>query len=235
MTQVKRIQSTAPKIPELVMWALIDAIEDDRIHVGSELPSERDLAEQLGVGRGSLRECLAILEFLGAIESNGNRKKVARNADYIRRAISFVRVSNQWDSQEDFNEFRRINESEIAALAARRATQEDLEKMLRAVVRLEEHPRDARADVAFHDALAVASHNMMLAATIHLVNSMIENVRNRFFDRPDYIRRSQESHRAIFEAVRAGDGDTARREMNLHLDIVEEFSRRYPEEGTKGR
>ena len=233
MTQVRKIQSTAPKIPELVMWALIEAIEDDRIHVGSELPSERDLAEQLGVGRGSLRECLAILEFLGAIEINGNRKKVARNADYIRRAISFVRVSNQWDSQEDFNEFRRVNEVAIAGLAASRATEQDLEQVLHAVERLEQNPKDAMADVAFHDALAVASHNMMLAATIHLVNSMIANVRNRFYDRPDYIRSSQESHRAIFEAVQAGDRERARQEMNRHLDIVDEFSKRYPADSKK--
>ena len=191
------------------------------------------MAEQLGVGRGSLRECLAILEFLGAIEINGNRKKVARNADYIRRAISFVRVSNQWDSQEDFNEFRRVNEVAIAGLAASRATEQDLEQVLHAVERLEQNPKDAMADVAFHDALAVASHNMMLAATIHLVNSMIANVRNRFYDRPDYIRRSQESHRAIFKAVQAGDGERARQEMNRHLDIVDEFSKRYPADSKK--
>jgi GntR family transcriptional repressor for pyruvate dehydrogenase complex len=83
-------------------------------------------------------------------------------------------------------------------------------------------------DVYFHDALAVASHNMMLAATIHLVNSMIADVRDRFFQKPDYIRISQESHRAIYEAVKARDSVRAAHEMDLHLDIVEEFARKYP-------
>ena len=75
--QLEKIQYTSPKVPELVMQALINAIEGGQIQVGAELPSERDLAEKLGVGRGSLRECLAIMEFLGAIEGCGNRKRVA--------------------------------------------------------------------------------------------------------------------------------------------------------------
>ena len=92
--QLEKIQYNSPKVPELVMQALIAAIDNGSISVGGELPSERELAETLGVGRGSLRECLAILEFLGAIETRGNRKIVARDADYIQKAISFVRVSN---------------------------------------------------------------------------------------------------------------------------------------------
>ena len=226
--QLAKIQNVSPKIPELVMQALIGAIECGQIRVGEDLPSERDLAEHLGVGRGSLRECLAILEFLGAIECTGNRKRVARDADYIRRAISFVQVSNQLDSREDFNEFRRINEVAIVKFACQRATDEDLERIAAAMVRLEENPNDPMADVGFHDALAVASHNMMLAATIHLVNSMIAEVRKLFFKKPNYIRLSQESHRAIFEAVKARDEALAQQEMNLHLDIVEEFSSKYP-------
>ena len=228
--QLEKIQNVSPKIPELVMQALINAIESGQIRVGEDLPSERDLAERLGIGRGSLRECLAILEFLGAIEANGNRKRVARDADFIRQAITFVRVSNQLDAGEDFNEFRRVNEVAIAGLACQRATEEDLEAIGTAMKRLEDDPDDYMADVEFHAALAAASHNMMLAATMHLVNSMIADVRIRFFMLPDYIRKSQVSHRAIFEAVKDRDEERAKREMNLHLDIVTEFAEKYPAE-----
>ena len=93
--QLAKKGSGDQKIPEKVMWALIDAIESGQIKVGEEMISERDLAETLGVGRGSLRECLGILEFLGAIENRGYRKAVVRDADYIRRIISLVRVSDQ--------------------------------------------------------------------------------------------------------------------------------------------
>ena len=88
--QLDKIQNTSPKIPELIMQSLIGAIEAGHIHVGEELPSERELAESLGVGRGSLRECLAILEFLGAIESRGNRKVLLRNADFIQKVRTWI-------------------------------------------------------------------------------------------------------------------------------------------------
>lgn len=227
--QLEKIQFASPKIPELVMKALISAIEAGHIRVGEELPSERDLAENLGVGRGSLRECLAILEFLGAIENRGNRKVVVRDADYIHKAISFVRVSNQSDTQKDFNEFRRINEVAIVELACQRATEEDLDAIYQAILHLEATPDDYMTDVEFHDALAVASHNAMLAATIHLVNSMIADIRIRFFGLPDYQQRTQDSHRAIYEAVRDRDITRARRELIMHLAIVEEFSQKYPD------
>lgn len=78
-------QNNAPRVPELIMQALVKAIEDGHIRVGEDMPSERDLAEMLGVGRGSLRECLAILEFLGAIDSRGNRKCCCGTRTIFRR------------------------------------------------------------------------------------------------------------------------------------------------------
>ena len=217
----------APKVPELVMQALISAIENGQIQVGEELPSERDLAERLGIGRGSLRECLAILEFLGAIEVSGNRKKVARDADYIRKAISFIQISVQADTQDDFNEFRKVNEIAIAAFACQRATQEDLDAIGATIERMAAHPDDYMADVDFHDTLAVASHNTMLAGTIHLVNSMIANLRNEYFGFPDFARIALESHQAIYDAVKNRDIPAAQREMKHHLEIVDEFKARY--------
>ena len=227
--QLEKIQIASPKLPELVMQALISAIENGQIRVGEELPSERDLAETLGIGRGSLRECLAILEFLGAVENRGNRKVVMRDADYIQKAISFVRISNKVDTQEDFGEFRRINEVEIAKLACQRATEEDLAAIHLAIEHLEQEPDNYMNDVEFHDALAVASHNVMLAAPMHLVNSMIADIRERFLGRPDYQRLTHESHCSIYEAVRDRDVPRAQREMELHLRIVEEFSKKYPD------
>ena len=227
--QLQKIQYDAPKIPELVMQALIEAIESGHIQVGEELPSERDLAETLGVGRGSLRECLAILEFLGAIQIRSNRKVVVRDADYIQKAISFVRVSNKMDTQADFTEFRRINEVAIVELACTRATEDDFDAIYKAIEHLEAEPDNYMWDVEFHDALAVASHNAMLAATMHLVNSMIADIRERFLGRPNYQQLTHQSHCAIYEAVRARDPARARREMVSRLAIVEEFALKYPE------
>lgn len=217
------------KIPEKVMWALIDAIEKGQIKVGEELTSERDLAEMLGVGRGSLRECLGIMEFLGAIENRGYRKVVVRDADYIRRMISLLRISGQEGIQDDFSEFRRVTETAIAELASLRATEEDKKQLRQALDALEEDPIDYMNDVRFHDTLAIASHNTMLAATIRLVNSMLGDIRVRFSGHEAYQKKTHASHCAIYEAVCSHDPVRAREEMEKHLQIVDEYRSKYPE------
>lgn len=227
--RLERIQNESPKIPDLVMQSLIKAIEDGHIQVGRELPSERDLAEDLGVGRGSLRECLAVLDFLGAIESKGNRKKVVRDAHYIRRSISFMKVCSRIDTQEKFMEFRLVNECHIAELACQRATEEDLEAIRLAVQHLAERPWDAMADVEFHEALAAASHSEVFSVTLQLFISMISDFRNRFYSLPDYVAQAQESHQAIYEAVRDQDMEKARYEMERHLRIAQSFVLQHPE------
>ena len=224
---LQKIQHSPQKLPQLVAQTLIDALESGQIQVGQELPSERDLAEMLGVGRGSLRECLAILEFLGAIDKSGYRKTVLRGADYIRKVMSFIQVSVQADTQDEFNEFRKVNEMAIAAFACERATEEDLAAIEATLVRMEADPDDYLADVDFHDALAVASHNTMLVGTIHLVNSMIADLHNRYFGLPNFAQAALESHKAIYAAVKAKDAETARLEMKMHLEIVSDFRERF--------
>ena len=81
--QFEKIQNNGPKVPELVMDSLLKAMEAGTIRVGEELPPERDLAEALGISRNSLRECLAILSFMGIVENRGNRKILVKYADRI--------------------------------------------------------------------------------------------------------------------------------------------------------
>ena len=226
---IEKVQNTSPRLPELIMQSLISAIQSGDIQVGTELPSERDLADSLGVGRGSLRECLAILEFVGAIESSGNRKMLLRDADYIQKVRTWIASASDQSSGQTFNEFRRVIEVGIVELACQRATEKDMKAIELAIEHLETMPANYMNDVEFHDALAVASHNSMLASTIHLVNNLIADVRIRFWDLPDYQERTMQSHRAIYEAVKARDAVRAQLEMILHLNIVKEFSEKYPD------
>lgn len=226
---LEKIQNEAPKLPELVMQSLIRAMQDGHIQVGEPLPSERDLAESLGVGRGSLRECLAILDFLGAIETTGNRKKVVRDAYYIQRAITFMNLCCRIDSQEVLMDYRLVNESHIAELACERATEEDFAALRDALRQLDERPWDIAGEIAFHEALATASHNEVLAATLNLFTSMITDFRSRFYSLPDYVVQAQESHQAIYDAVHARDARRARYEIYRHLNIAQNFLIAHPE------
>ena len=221
--QFEKIQNNGPKVPELVMDSLLKAMEAGTIRVGEELPPERDLAEALGISRNSLRECLAIMSFMGIVENRGNRKILVKNADRFRKARSLIGLSYSQDTFEDFMEFRRTNEREIARLACIRATEEDLERLRNSVERLEADATDFEADVDFHVNLAYASHNTIFAAMLNYVNSLILELRMRFFELEEYHGKTAEAHRRIYEAVKARDEELAVYEMGRHLKIIENY------------
>ena len=221
--QFEKIQNNGPKVPELVMDSLLKAMEAGTIRVGEELPPERDLAEALGISRNSLRECLAIMSFMGIVENRGNRKILVKNADRFRKARSLIDLSYSQDTFEDFMEFRRTNEREIARLACIRATEEDLERLRNSVERLEADATDFEADVDFHVNLAYASHNTIFAAMLNYVNSLILELRMRFFEREEYHGKTAEAHRRIYEAVKERDEEPAVYEMGRHLKIIENY------------
>ena len=218
-----KIQHSAPTVPELVLDSLMNAIEEGRLKIGAELPPERELAEALGISRNSLRECLSIMSFMGIVENRGNRKVLVKNADYFRKARSLLELSYSPDAFDDFMEFRRTNEREIARLACRRATAEDLERLRSSVERLENDATDYLADVQFHVDLAYASHNTIFAAMLDYVNSLILELRMRFFERADYHGKTAEAHRRIYEAVLERDEELAAYEMGRHLKIIEHY------------
>ena len=218
-----KIRVNAPTVPELVLDSLLKAIEDGKLQIGGELPSERELADALGISRNSLRECLSILNFMGIVENRGNRKILVKNADYFRKTRSLLELSYSEDTLEDFMEFRRTNEREIARLACQRATEEDLEQLRSSVERLESDETDYLADVEFHVDLAYASHNTIFAAMLDYVNCLILELRMRFFEREDYHGKTAEAHRRIYEAVKARDEELAAYEMGRHLKLIENY------------
>ena len=230
--QLEKIQNNGPKVPELVMDSLLKAMEAGIIRVGEELPPERDLAEALGISRNSLREPLAILNFMGIVENRGNRKILVKNADRFRKARSLIDLSYSQDTFEDFMEFRRTNEREIARLACIRATEEDLDRLRNSVERLEADATDFEADVDFHVNLAYASHNTIFAAMLNYVNSLILELRMRFFEREEYHGKTAEAHRRIYEAVKARDEELAVYEMGRHLKIIENYDDTGREDGS---
>lgn len=221
--QFEKIHNDAPKMPELVMAAILKAMESGQLKIGDDLPSERDLSELLGVGRGSLRESLSVLEFLGVITSRGNRKAVVRDASYVRNAMSFLSLADDANTLADFLEFRRINEAAIARMACKKATDEDIEALGRALEALEQDPQNNAAHQNFHEQLATAAHNAALSVVMNLVNTMMTELRQRNSLKPGYMHGTLEDHRTIYEAISARDAAKAEQTMLDHLKNIEEF------------
>lgn len=187
---------------------------------GSRLPTERELCEQLGVGRSTLREAVRALAFIGAVEPRqGSGTFVGGDPEAVDRLIGLGLVLHR-SRVDDIVEVRRALEVQTARLAAERHTPAD-EESLRAVMaemkaKIGDPLAASKLDVEFHLRLAKASGN---SALHHLLNGMrllLEAWTRRATVSEDILRAIIAEHDAILEAVFSRDVAEAERRMDLH-------------------
>src|SRR6056297_2467448 len=199
---------------------------------GERLPSERELADRLGVSRPSLREAVAELQDKGLLSTRAGAGIFV--ADVLGSSFSPALVRLFADHDEavfDYIAFRRDLEGLAAERAARLASDTDLKVMGEIFAKMEAaHERhdpdtDARLDAEFHMAIIEASHNVVM---LHMLRSMFQLLREGvFYNRQVMFRQRTtrgallDQHRAINAALQARDAEGARAAVTAHLNYVE--------------
>lgn len=196
---------------------LVTAIAVGEFQPGQRLPSERELSTQLGVSRNTVREALARVARLGMLDIRRGRNGGAYvTSQWTDRTASSVRATLEpvWSELETAFDMRRLVESLVAATAAERHDKSDRREILDALAQYESAPdlADAqRADQRLHNAIAHAAKNPRL---IRLRDDLLAEVNFGFSVEPftpqGYAIALPE-HRALAEAVTAGDPVTAAR------------------------
>ncbi len=190
--------------------------------LGSRLPPERDLAQQLSVSRPSVREALIALEVEGLVEvrmGSGIYVTALEAPPAARSALGSAL------GPFDIIRARALIEAELAALAARARTPALLKKLRAAVRAMDEDiargVMPIRGDREFHLALAEASAN---AALLRVVTELFDERNNplfeqlgRHFENARSWRQAVAEHRAVVRAVVAGEAAAARKAMQAHL------------------
>ncbi|GGF09951.1 transcriptional regulator [Aliidongia dinghuensis] len=194
---------------------------------GSRLPPERDLAQQFGVSRPSLREALIALEISGFVTV------MTGSGIYVRTDFAGAEpmaVPDGGPGPFELIRARRLIESEVAAVAAREATEADIDGLEDALQQMRDedarHESREDADRLFHLRLAGATQNSALSLVVQGLwdqgrGRMWEKMQLRMHNaglRPRWIA----EHSAVLDAVRAKDAKAARRAMQAHLSAVEE-------------
>jgi DNA-binding FadR family transcriptional regulator len=200
------------------------AIVGGRLQEGERLPPERELAEQFGVSRVTVRDALRALEAMGLIEvrvgARGGAFVTVPTGAVVGQTMSDMMMM-QAISPEDVVEARLILELGTVTLACARATEEDLKRLRE----LDRTAREALADKTytrelswdFHAALADAAHNGALEGLTHSFRSSLSMHPIRTREGARAFERTVEEHHSIYHAIEAGDGAAARREMAHHL------------------
>lgn len=203
---------------------VIGMVANGDIAVGSRLPSERDLAEKLGVSRPTIREAMIAMEISGIIEVRSGSgvyviRKPSRN-DSLPRELGA--------GPFEILEARLALEGETAALAAEKISKKELlslKKLLSEMAkenRLESAHEDA--DEQFHRVIAAASGNSVLVSAVEWLWTLRnESEISQMFHqrlRDEGVRPIIEDHQAIYEALEEGSASKARKAMHKHLRRV---------------
>lgn len=208
-----------------VVNRLRDQIITKQFEPNGLMPPEGDLCKTFGVSRTVIREAMRMLRAQGLVEVSQGRAPRVRMADPQHVVESFGTFLQRGDhSLLDLLEVRRPLETEIAALAARRATPPQIKKMEEAIKRQAKastREEQIDADIRFHDLLAEAAGNPIFELLLTTLAGLMRRSRQETISRLG-SKRALAGHRAVLAAIRRTDVRAAREAMLKHLAMAEE-------------
>jgi len=220
---VSRTQDVVEDVQRLIL--------DGGLRPGDRLPAEKELAAELGVSRGSLREGVRALVVLGILEARHGDGTYVTDLDPATLLAPVAFLADLPGDHTSLHAVRATLETQAAGLAALHMTdghvaraRAALDDTARALVAPRPDPaRLATADLAFHRAVADGSGNAVLSALLDALAG--ERARRRVWDDLHEIAgaRTFEEHDAVLAAVTARDPDRARLRMAMHMVAVEDL------------
>jgi GntR family transcriptional repressor for pyruvate dehydrogenase complex len=227
------LKVTPEKLSHSVVRQIEQLILRGILRPGERLPSERDMAEKLGVSRPSLRDAIADLADRGLLTSRAGSGVFV--AEVLGSAFSPALIQLFATHEEavfDYIAFRRDMEGLAAERAARLGSETDLRVIATIFAKMEaahqkRDPTDeAELDAEFHMAIIEASHNVIM---LHMLRSMFDLLRQGVFYNRQVMFRNRitrdhllDQHRAMHDAVLARNPVAARAAVEAHLNFVEQ-------------
>lgn len=220
------------RLHEVVVRELAADIVSGRFVPGEWLPREVDLAERFEISRGVARECIRALEERSLIRvRHGRGAQVLEPREWdvldVIVAEEILRGPMPSDLLVEYLECRQGLEIEAAGLAARRSSEQDRAELATAYAAMaaswDSEAQFLAADVRFHEALAQASGNRVMAQTLLRMHSALLCARLPLARPERRLDVGLPEHERILIAVQAGDEPAAREAMTVHLATIERY------------
>ncbi|HEX2926884.1 MAG TPA: FadR/GntR family transcriptional regulator [Ruminiclostridium sp.] len=213
---------TRQSISEQVFEQLKEQIFNNEWRSGEKIPSENDLAVSLGVSRVTVRHALQKLTALGLIETRFGEGSFIREAapGISMNPLIPIAYLNE-NSLQEILEYRRVLEGNVAELATKKASAEDIAKLEEAYRSMEQVKDDlelfSKADLNFHLLLAQMTKNSLIIQTFHIFNDVLNHafaqiVTKRGNSAGIYY------HKLLLEAVKGGKAIEVKRIMDEHME-----------------
>jgi len=227
------------KRPDVFVKTVKAWISERRLRPGDRLPQERALIAEFGMSKGTVREGLKALETQGLITTRTGPRGGAFVADVPPdRAMSLL--SNYFffknPSISDIYELRESLEPEMAASLIGSLSHEDFERLQRTMtiysspIESPENEHQQRlAEFAFHEVLADLCPNPLLSFFCRFLISLLKNLAicRKIYDEPnpELFDTGRYYQMAVYEALKRGDADEARRVMRRHMQAAAQIMR----------
>ncbi|WP_230973713.1 FadR/GntR family transcriptional regulator [Anaerostipes faecalis] len=222
------IMEKEKKAYEIVMDHIKQKIMNEELVLGETLPPERELSEQLGVSRNSVREALKILSVVGVISSkHGAGNYISCDFEsYLVDTMSMMFRLNELD-YEQVNQLRIGLEMQAYALAIKNAEDEEIMRMKEYVLKLDQSKdvdEKTMLDKKIHYAIAKASGNILI---LHILNALskvmdvfIKDMRREILRTERRKGMLQEAHKEMVECLMKRDLVNGQKAMIRHFDMI---------------
>lgn len=220
------------KLSEEIVDQIKELISRGELGPGQKIPSERELANLLGVSRPSVREAIMVLEAMGFLESRQGGGTYVRSLADATMADPLANMVERRDPRtlHALTEVRIGLETWSAYLAAKRAQQPELDRLRQLFTIMEKQALsggwDPEIDFQFHLTITAATHNTLQVHVLNTIQNLFQTTimvaLGEFYRKEGYIERLLEHHRGILEAIENKNPELAREKMMEHLTMVEE-------------
>jgi GntR family transcriptional repressor for pyruvate dehydrogenase complex len=227
-----KLKPIKPKrISDQVFDQLRELIFRGEFKAGEKILTERELAEAFAVSRTSVRDAINKLVVMGLLEQRQGQGTFVRSPESKEKSILATMVESQDASISELLEVRRGLECNAAALAATRAIDKDFQFMEKSIEEMQKEVKSGRlgseADASFHMAIAYATNNPLQVFIMkNFYDFLFTGIRvnlEGLYKVPGNIDIILDQHKAIYQAIRQHNPESAFRAMKQHIDFVFHF------------
>jgi GntR family transcriptional repressor for pyruvate dehydrogenase complex len=214
------------KIFQEIVKQIHQLIKNGSLKAGDRLPPERELAELFKVSRASVREAIRYLESSGLVRARvGDGTYIETDSlENIVEPLATV-ITGERENLAELFAIRKMIEPQLAALAARNITSNQIVELTMILARQESHIGDAKRftemDYLFHLNIAIFAGSKVYLKLYKTLSSMINQTRRLFLQEGDRPLRSLLGHKSLLKALEARDEKLSRKLMVEHLKTIE--------------
>lgn len=201
-------------------------IQNKALTIGSKLPTERAIAQELNIGRNSTREALSILHGMGMVKSvQGSGNYICADANKTIFQILIVMLALGSITQKDVCEFRRAMEKTVCMLLLEKGISEDADKEMKSLLDNMKNDQPVRSDREFHALLVTAAHNELLSTIMGAVMTVYQEWIDLVLKKADPQTKDilVSYHEDIYNGIKNKSESLVNEAIDKHYDLIEEL------------